>query len=108
MTTGKTVSLTRQTFVGKVICLLFNMPSWLAITFLPRSKLPLISWLKSPSAVILEPQNIKYAIVSIASSSICHELMGLGKTRDLFKKIRVTKGTLHAKIDTIKTEIVWT
>ena len=76
MTTGKTIALTRQTFVGKVISLLFNVLSRLVIAFLPRSKCLLISWLQSPSAVILEPQNIKSVTVSIVSLSICHEVMG--------------------------------
>ena len=78
MTTGKTIALTRQTFVGKVISLLFNMLSSLVIAFLPRSKHLLISWLQSPSAVILEPPKIKSFTVSIVSASICHEVMGLG------------------------------
>ena len=73
MTTGKTIALTRWTFVGKVVSLLFNMLSRLVITSLPRSKRLLISWLQSPSAVILEPRKIKSATVS---SSICHEVMG--------------------------------
>ena len=77
MTTGKTIALTRWTFVGKIISLLFNMLSRLVITFLPRSKHLLISWLQSPSAVILEPPRIKSAIVSTVSPSICHEVMGL-------------------------------
>ena len=76
MTTGKTIALTRWTFVGKVMSLLLNMLSRLVITFLPRSKRLLISWLQSPSAVILEPQNIKSATVSIVSPSICYEVMG--------------------------------
>ena len=76
MTTGKTIALTRWTFVGKVMSLLFNMLSRLVITFLPRSKCLLISWLQSPSAVILEPQKIKSATVSTVSPSICHEVMG--------------------------------
>ena len=76
MTTGKTIALTRWTFVGKVMSLLFNMLSRLVITFLPRSKRLLISWLQSPSAVILEPKEIKSVTVSIVSSSICHEVMG--------------------------------
>ena len=67
MTTGKTITLTRQTFVGKVISLLFNMLSRLVIAFLPRSKHLLISWLQSPSAVILEPRKIKSATVSTVS-----------------------------------------
>ena len=77
MTTGKTVDLTRQTFVGKVMLLLFNMLSSLVITFLPRSKRLLISWLQSPSAVILEPPKMKSVAVSTVYPSICHEVMGL-------------------------------
>ena len=73
MTTGKTIALTRQTFVGKVMSLLFNMLSRLVITFLPRSTHLLISWLQSPSAVILEPQKIKSDIVSTVSPSIFHD-----------------------------------
>ena len=76
MITGKTIALTRQTFVGKVMSLLFNMLSRLVITFLPRSKRLLISWLQSPSAVIFEPKKIKSLAVSIVSPSICHEVMG--------------------------------
>ena len=76
MTTGKTIALTRQTFVGKVMSLLLNMLSMLVITFLPRSKRLLISWLQSPSAVIWEPQKIKSATVSTVSPSTCHEVMG--------------------------------
>ena len=76
MTTGKTIALTRQTFVGKVMSLLFNMLSKLVIAFLPRSKHLLISWLQSPSAVILEPKKIKPVTVSIVSPCICHEVMG--------------------------------
>ena len=72
----KTVALTRQTFVDKVMSQLFNMLSRLVITFLPRSKHLLISWLQSPSAVILEPPKIKSATVSTVSPSICHEVMG--------------------------------
>ena len=75
MTTGKTIALTRQTLVGKVMSLLFNMLSRLVITFLPRSKHLLISWLQSSSAVIFEPQKIKSVTVSIVSPSICHEVM---------------------------------
>ena len=75
MTTGKTIALTRQTLAGKVMSLLFNMLSRLVITFLPRSKHHLISWLKSPSVVILEPPKIKSATVSTVSPSICHEVM---------------------------------
>ena len=77
MTTGKTIALTRWTFVGKVMSLLFNRISRLLITFLPRSKCLLISWLQSSSAVILEPlKNKKSTTVSIVSPSICHEMMG--------------------------------
>ena len=76
MTTGKTIALTRRTLVGKVISLLLNILSRLVITFLPRSKRLLISWLQSPSAVILEPQKIKSATVSSVSPFICHEVMG--------------------------------
>ena len=76
MTTGKTKALTRRTLVGKVMSLLFNMLSRLVITFLPRSKRLLISWLQSPSAVILEPRKIKSATVSPVSPSISHEVMG--------------------------------
>ena len=76
MTTGKTIALTRQTFVGKVMSLLFNMLSRLVIAFLPRSKCLLISCLQSPSAVILEPPKIKSFTVYIISPSICHEVMG--------------------------------
>ena len=157
MTTGKTIALTRWTFVDKVMSLPFNMLSRLVITFLPRSKHLLISWLWSPSAVILEPRKIKSATVSTVSPSICHEVMGpdacekkeseklsiwsfqifpfkythliaefqriarrdkkaflsnqckeieennrVGKTRDLFKKIRDTKGIFHAEMGSIK------
>ena len=77
MTTGKTIALTRRTFVGKVMSLLFNILSRVVITFLPRSKHLLISWLQSPSAVILEPQKIKSATVSTVSPSVSHEVMGL-------------------------------
>ena len=76
MTTGKTIALTRWTFVGKVMSLLFNMLSRLVMAFLPRSKCLLISWLQLPSAVILEPRNIKSDTVSTVSPSISHEVMG--------------------------------
>ena len=76
MTTGKTIALTRWTFVGKVMSLLFNMLSRLGITFLLRSKHLLISWLQSPSAVILDPPKIISASVSTISPSIHHEVMG--------------------------------
>jgi len=77
MTTGKTIALTRRTFIGKVISLIFNMLSRLVITFLPRSKRLLISWLQTPSAVILEPRKIKSDTVSTVSPSISHEVMWL-------------------------------
>ena len=77
MTTGKAIALIRWTFVGKVMSLLFNMLSRLVITFLPRSKHLLISWLQSPSAVILEPPKIKSDTASTVSPSMCHEVMGM-------------------------------
>ena len=76
MTTGKTIALTRWTFVGKVLSLLFNMLSRLVITFLPRSKHLLISWLQLPFAWILESPKIKSATISTVSPSICYEVMG--------------------------------
>ena len=76
MTTGKTIALTRRPFFGKVMFLFLNMLSRLDITFLPRSKRLLISWLQSPSAVILEPRKIKSDAVSTVSPSISHEVMG--------------------------------
>ena len=76
MTTGKTIALTRRTFVGKVMSLLFTMMSRLAIAFLPRNKRLLISWLQSPSAVMLEPRKTKSVTLFIVSPSICYEVMG--------------------------------
>ena len=76
MPTGKTIALTRWTFVDKVMSLLFNMLSRLVIAFLPRSKCLLISWLQSLSAVVLEPPKIKSGTFSSVSPSICHEVMG--------------------------------
>ena len=76
VTTGKTIALTIWTFVGKVMSLVFNMLSRLVISFLPSSKRLLISWLQSPSAVILQPKKIKSVTVFIVSPSICHEVMG--------------------------------
>ena len=76
MTTGKTIALTRWTFVGKIMSMLFNMLSRLVITFLPKSKCLLISQLQSPSAVILEPQKIKSDTISTVSPSISYEVMG--------------------------------
>ena len=75
MSTGKTIALTRWPFVGKVMSLLFNILSRLVIAFLPKSECLLISWPQSPSAVILEPKEIKSITVSIVSPSICHEVM---------------------------------
>ena len=77
MTNGKTIALIRRTFASKVMFLLFNMLSRLVITFLPRSKCLLISWLQSPSAVILESKKIKFVTGSVVFLSICHEVMGL-------------------------------
>ena len=77
MTTGKTIALTRWTFLGKVMSLIFNMLPRLVITFLPRSKHLLVSWLQSSSAVILEPPKIKSFMISTVSPSICHEGMRL-------------------------------
>ena len=76
MTTGKTIALTRHTFVYKVMSLLFNILSRFVIVFLPRNNCLLISWLQSPFEVILEPKKIKSVAVSIVSPSICHEMMG--------------------------------
>ena len=76
MTTGKTIALIIWTFVCKIKSLLFNMLSRFITAFIPMSKFLLISWLQSPSAVILEPKKIKSVIVSIVSPSICHEVMG--------------------------------
>ena len=112
ITIGKTMALTRRTFVGKVMSLLFNKMSRLVIAFLPRSKCPLISWLLSPSAVILAPKKIKSDTVSKARrdkkaflSDQWKEKRGnnrIGNTGVLFKKIRDTKGTFHAKMGSIK------
>ena len=77
MTTGKTIALTRWTFVSKILSLLYNMLFRLVIASLPRSKCLLISWLQSPPAVILEPKKIKSVTAFIVFASICHEVMGL-------------------------------
>ena len=87
MTTGKTIALTRWTFVGKVMFLLFNMLPRLVITFFLRSKHLLILWLQSPSAVILEPPKIKSVTVSTVSPSICHEVMGPDATILVFEML---------------------
>ena len=94
MTTGKTIALTRPTFVYQVMSLLLNMQSRLVITFLPRSKRLLLSWLQSPFAVILEPQKIKSDTVSTVSPSILHEVMGpdamiiVGREKQLVQRHR--------------------
>ena len=105
MTIGKTIALTRWTFVGKVMSLLSNMLSRLVITFLPRSKHLLISWLQSPSAVILEPPKIKSDTVSTVSPSICHEVMGRQEIPGPLCKAslkstgdKVTKGLYYAML----------
>ena len=96
MTTGKTIALIRQTFAGEVMSLLFNMLTRLVIAFLPKSKcLGLISWLQSPSAVISEPKKIKSVTVSIASPSICHEVMGPGTMIFIFFECWVLSQLFH-------------
>ena len=97
MTNGKTIPLTRWIFVGKVMSLLLNMLSRLVITFLPRSKNLLISWLQSLSAVILKPKKIKSVIVSIVSPSICHEMMGLGAMISVLGRLFTLLFHLHEK-----------
>ena len=92
MTTGKTIALTRQTFVNKVMSLLFNMLSKLVITYLPRSKCLLISWLQSPSTVILDPRKMKSTTISTVSPSICHA-------------VTVTKQSILFKIDFLQFNI---
>ena len=84
MTTGKNIALARWTFVGKVMSLLFNMLSRLVTAFLPKRKHLLISWLQSPSAVILKPKKVKSVTVSTVSPSICHEVMGLDAKKLVF------------------------
>ena len=97
ITTGKTIALTRQTFIGKVMSLLFNMLSRLVITFLPRSKCLLIAWPQSPSAVILEPRKIKSDTVSTVSPFISHEVMGL-EAIILFFWMLSFKQTFHSPL----------
>ena len=89
MTTGKTIALTRQTSVSKVMSLFFNMLSRLVIAFLPRSKYLLILWLQSPSAGILEPKKIKSVTDSIVSPSICHEVMAPDATILSFLNVEI-------------------
>ena len=97
MTTGKTIALTRRTFVDKVMSLLLNMLSRLVITFFPRSKCLLISWLQSPSVVILEPRKIKSVTVSSVSPSFCHEAMGPDVTILVFWMLSF-KPTFHSPL----------
>ena len=97
MTTGKTIALTRRTFVGKVMSLLLNMLSQLVMTFLLRSKRLLISWLQSPSAVILQPQKIKSDTVSTVSLSISHEVIGPDAMILLNNSIRASRVALVVK-----------
>ena len=102
MTTGKTIALTRQTFVGKVMSLLFNMLSRLVIAFLPRNKHVLISWLQSPSAVILEPKKIKFLTVSIVS--ICHDRAeSEEELKSLLMKVKVESEKVGLKLNIQKT-----
>ena len=101
MTTGKTIALTRWTFVSSAMSLLFNMLSRLAIAFLRRSKRPLISWLQSPSAVILEPPKIKSVTISTVFPSICHEVMGpdaMSCSPWSWKQLNTTKRLTHTHI----------
>ena len=112
MTTGKTVALTGRTFVGKGMSLLWNMLSRWVITFLPRSKRLLISWLQSPFAVILEPPKIKSATVSTVSPSICHEMMGHECLSprvclECNPEIPVAPGQEHWLLDTSLDEVYW-
>ena len=97
MITGKIIALTRWTFVGKVMSLLFNMLSRLVIAFLPKSKRLLISWLQSPSAVILEIKKIKSVTVSSFSQSVCHEVMGLDAMIFVFSTL-CYKPTFHSSL----------
>ena len=97
MTTGKTIALTIGTFLGKVMPLHFNMLSRLVIAFLSRSKHLLISWLQSPSAVILEPKKMKSVTVSIVSPSICHETTGLDEMIFIFWMLS-SKSTFHSSL----------
>ena len=106
MTTGKTIALTRQTFVGKVICLLFDMLSRLVIIFLPRNKRLLISWLQSPSAVICEPKKIKSATISIVSPSICHEAESEKELKSLLMKVKQGSKKVGLKLSIQKTKVM--
>ena len=101
-TIGKTIPLTRKTFVSKVMSLLFNMLSRLVIAFLLRSKCLLISWLQSTSAVILEPKKIKFVTVSFFSPSICHELVGLDAMTLVFGMLSFEPGFSFSSFTFIK------
>ena len=102
MTTGKTIALTRWIFVGKVMSLLYNKLPMLVIAFLPRSKNLLISWLQSPSAVILEPKKIKFVTVFIVSPSICHEVLGPKVMTNLDNILKSRDITLPTKVCLVK------
>ena len=102
MTPGKTIALTRQTFVGKVMSLLFNVLSRSVIAFLPRSKRLLISWLQELSMVILEPNKIKSVTVSIVSPSICHEVMGLDAMILFFGMLSFLSQLFHSPLSLLR------
>ena len=103
----KTIALTRRTYVGKVMSLLFNMLSMFVITFLPRSKCPLISWLQSPSAVILEPKKIKSVTVSIVSPPMSHEVMGLEAMILVFRMLSFNRYRVSDLQDEMSYEDGW-
>jgi len=106
MTAGKSITLTVWTFVRKMMSLLFNMLSRLVITFLPKSKRLLISWLQSPSAVILEPKKIKSVTVSIVSQSICHKVMGPDDTILVFWMLNFSQLFLSPPLPSSKGSLV--
>ena len=105
MTTGKTIALTRRTFVGKVMSLLLNILSRLVITFLSRSKRLLISWLQSPSAVILEPPKIKSDTVSTVSPSVCYEVMIPDAWRVVIHGVAKSRTQLSDRTDLIEPRV---
>ena len=102
MTTEKAIALTRQTFIGEVMSLLFNMLSQFVIAFLPRSKRLLVSWLQSPSAVILEPKKIKSDTVSTVSPSICHEVIELDAMIFVFRMLSFKPAFSLSRFTSIK------